>query len=155
LQLLELRARLKTEFRVEGLPGALIDVERVLRAPGAIERKHQLAVESLVERVLRDQPFELGNEPDVVSVREIRLDSVLLRSQPRLLEPQGRVSRKRFIAQLCKRFAAPQPKRLTQQLAVAVDATSFGEQLETFEIELARVDSEHVARRPGEQPVVA
>jgi hypothetical protein len=98
LQPLELRARLKTEFRVEGLPGALIDVERVLRAPGTIERKHELAVEAFVVRVLRGQPFELGNELDVAPFREIRLDSVLSRSEPRLLEPLGRVSRKRLIA---------------------------------------------------------
>ena len=155
MQLLELRARLKTEFRVEGLPGALIDVERVLRAPGAIERKHELAVESLVERVLRDQPLELTNVPDVVSLREIRLDSVLLRGQPRLLEPRGRVARKRFVAKLGEWFAAPQPERLAQQVAVAVRATAFGKRLKAFEIELVRVDSEHIARRPGDQAIVA
>src|SRR5439155_17775435 len=155
LQLLELPAGLETQLRVEGLPGALIDVERVARTSGAIQREHELAVEALVERVLGDQPFELGNELDVASLREVRLDSVLSRAQPRFLEPPGRLSCKRFVAQLGKGFPAPQPERLTQQFAVAVPTTSFGEGLETFEIELARVDSEHITWRPRDQPIVA
>src|SRR5204862_8203878 len=76
VQVLELRAGPKPQLRVEHLPGALIDVERVARASGAIQREHQLTVEALVERVPADQPLELRNELDVTSGREVRLDSV-------------------------------------------------------------------------------
>lgn len=115
LQLVELGARLEPELFVEGFPGALVDLERVTRTLCAIEREHQLAIQAFVEWVSGDQALELGNELGVAPVREIRLESILVRRQPQLLEPARRALRERFVPQIRERHTTPELERLTQQ----------------------------------------
>jgi hypothetical protein len=77
---------------------------------------NQLAIHALVEWVSGDQALELGNELGVAPVREICLEPILVRRQPRLLEPARCVLRERFVPQIGERLTAPELERLTKIL---------------------------------------
>jgi hypothetical protein len=103
---------LKSELDVEGLPGALVDLERVPRTSRAIEREHQLAVQPLVEWVLGDQALELRDELGVTTFGKVRVEPIFACGQPRLLELERRVLREWFVAQIGERLTAPKVERL-------------------------------------------
>src|SRR2546423_15281249 len=85
LQLLERRARLEPELVAQSAPHTLEDVERVGLAAASIVGEHQLRVEALPQRVLRDERLQLGDELRVARERELRLDPLLERREPLLL----------------------------------------------------------------------
>ena len=148
-------ARLEPELLSEGFPGALVDVERVTRTLGAIQRKHQLAIQTLVQRVSSDQAFELGNKLGVPPVREVCLESILECRQPRLLELERRALGERFVPQIGERLTTPEVERLTQQRGIPGCPAALYEHLEPLEVQLTRVDPQDVARRARDKPIVA
>ena len=103
---------MQSELFVEGLPGALVDLERVPRTSRAIEREHQLAVQTLVEWVFGDQALELRDELGVATFGKVRVEPIFACGQPRLLELERRALRKRFVAQIGERLTAPKLERL-------------------------------------------
>src|SRR5436190_18667388 len=86
VQLLELAARLDPQLVDEQLATRLIGVERLRLPPGAIEGEHVVASEPLAHRVLLLETLELADELAVAFGREMRLDTLLERRQPKLLE---------------------------------------------------------------------
>ena len=58
---------------------ALVHGERVGLAARAVEREHQLPAQPLAQRVLRDQPLELGDELRMTAEREVGVDPVFER----------------------------------------------------------------------------
>jgi hypothetical protein len=86
LELSELRARLEAELVDESFPGGLVGGERLGLASRAIERGHELPVETLAQRVPGDKALELGHELAGLTEGEIRLNPLLQRRDPEFLE---------------------------------------------------------------------
>ena len=75
-------SRLQAE-RLDHEPPSRAEELEGLRLPaGAVERQHELAAQTIAQRVLGDQPLELGNEPCMPSQGEIRLDNKRIDNLP-------------------------------------------------------------------------
>ena len=114
------------------------------------------------ERVPGDERLELDDEVGVAAEREIRLDPIFEGGQPELLEPGDLAPRKVFVGEVGEGRASPERERLAESSGgrlsgpVGDRAPAIGEQLlEALGIELARLDSEHVARRLGYEHLAA
>ena len=162
LQLVQLRPGLKPELVNQAPARCLEDVERVRLAPGAIEGEHQAREQSLTQRVLVNEPLELGRELGAVTERELRLEPRLERAQPELLESL-RVRLERFaVEQVAPGRPAPQRERDRQlaQCCVIVIVLSRragvrDESLEFVDVELAGLDAQQIAARLASQTVLA
>ena len=115
----------------------------------------ELAVQALVEWVLGEQALELGDKLGVAAFGKVHVEPIFACGQPRLLELERRALRKRFVAQIGERLAAPKLERLAQQRGITVRAAALGQDLEPLEIQLARFNWPKVSRRACEEPVVA
>jgi hypothetical protein len=82
--------------------------------PGSVEREHSLRVQSLAQRVCRDQRIELADHLGVARGRKVFVDRPLDRPEPQLLEPLDLDGGERLIAQVREWLAAPQRERLTR-----------------------------------------
>src|SRR5262245_11221235 len=107
LQSLQLGTRLDAELVDEPRARALIDVERLCLTPTAVKRQHQLAAERLAQRMLADEPLELADDIAVAAELEVRLDALLERDHPQLLEPPDLGLRKGLERELRERRPAP------------------------------------------------
>ena len=108
LELMQLGPGLEPELIDQAPAGRLEHVERVGLAPGAIEGEHQARDQPLTQRVLVNEPLELGHELGAVTERELGLEPRLKRAQPQLLKPLG-VGFER----LRRRAGRPRPARAT------------------------------------------
>jgi hypothetical protein len=120
--------------------------------PGAVQRADQQRPQALSERLIREQPAQLGHELSVQAAAHVRIDPQLERGHPGLLEPVGlghHQSGRRHIGQ---RLAPPQPERLRQGLGGAT-GVALGQGLpalpgqgpETLRVQLAGVQQELVS----------
>src|SRR5207244_104819 len=82
LELLELRARLDPELVHEQPATLAVARERVGLAPAAVEREHQLPPQPLAQRLVLDEPFELGDEAIVATELELGGDPLLVGRSP-------------------------------------------------------------------------
>ena len=89
LEALELGARVQPEVLDQRVAGAAVGVERVGLAAAAVEREHQLRVQALAVGVLGRERLELAGDGGVAAEREVVLEPLLERVQPRALEPVG------------------------------------------------------------------
>ena len=74
LELGQRGARLEPQLVGELLPRGAEDVQRVGLPTRPVERQHQLTMERLTERMLRDERLELRHEILVPAEREARFD---------------------------------------------------------------------------------
>ena len=65
----------------------LIGLERLRLATGAVETRHELGTDTLPERMLGYQGFELADQLGVAAAGEVLLDALLEADQTELLEP--------------------------------------------------------------------
>ena len=65
--------------------------------------------------VLCDQRLELRHQLGVAAKRQLRLDQLLERRQPQLLQPGDLALGKPFVSQIVERPTAPQRERLLQR----------------------------------------
>ena len=89
---------------------------------------------------------------------KLGLDPLLERGKPQLAETSDRRLRERLIGEVGERRPAPQRERLAQLLHSrrGIGAAGLGDEpLEAGDVELGRVDPQHVAGRAGEEPAVA
>ena len=84
---------------VEQRAGAAVRGERVRLASGAVEREHQLPPEPLAVRMLADERLELVDELGRAAEREVRLDPLLEREQPQLLQALGLEPQRALVAE--------------------------------------------------------
>ena len=152
------RAGLEPELRDERLAGVAIDGERLGLPAAPVEGQHELAARALAERLLRDQPLELGDQRAVPAEREVRLDALLESGDPQLLELRDVQLQGRLVRDVGERGAAPQPQRLAQLLRRALreaggerPAAVLDEPLEPLGVELAGADPEQVAGGAGHE----
>jgi hypothetical protein len=100
VQRLQLGPGLDAEAVDERCPGARVRLERLGLPAGAVERDHELPAEPLAQRVVSDQPFELGDELAVAPVREVGVDPVLDQREPELVEARDLGLRPRLVPEL-------------------------------------------------------
>ena len=135
--------------------GRGVGLQRVGLPARAVEREQQLGAEALAERVLGHELLELGHEHGVAAERELRVDAQLDRLQPQLAE-MGGCGGDRLAGEVGERLAAPERERLVEQrhrLGRLGGAGRVDEAAELVEVELARLDAQHVAGRPRGEAV--
>jgi hypothetical protein len=143
----------------EYLAAASVAGEGIGLAPGAVEREHQLAAQSIPERMCRDQQLELCQHLAVVAELEVRRDALLDALQSQLVQPVCRLACEGLDGQVGERWPSPQGKRPTEQrsrqprAALGEGAPAVSEQrFEALRIQLALLDAEHVSRAPRHEP---
>src|SRR5262249_37324125 len=112
---------------------------------------HELPAKALAQRLCCDQCFELACQQAVSTEGEFGVDPFLDRGEPKLLETCDLALRERLVPEGGQRRSPPEPECVTQR----VGATLLDEALEPLEIELARLDTNHVARSPRDDAVGA
>ncbi len=150
LELAQRWARLDPQLVDQRAPRALVRGQRFGLPTAAIQRQHQLPAQPLAQRVLRDQPLELGDEVAVASEREVGLDPLLERREAKLLEPPDSRLRKRLVGEVGERGPAPQPQRRAQ--LPRSDSRLRGirladKALEAKQVKLLALQRDEVARR--------
>jgi hypothetical protein len=116
LEALQRFAGLDPELVHQFMPGMLVGVERVRLTVGAIEREHLLGAQPFPEWMLADEHQQLTEDLLVTSQREIAVDPVHERGDPQFVQLRYLVAADRFEGQSGQRGAAPDCKRLLQQL---------------------------------------
>lgn len=161
LQTLQRPAGFDPELLHECASRLLVHLERLGLAARAVEGKHQLATQTLLQRMLRNQCLELANQVGVAAEHEIRVDALAQRAKVKLVEPADLVAGERLVGEVDERRSSPQRERLTQQkrgalrIAGSLGAPSFLEPLpEAVDIELAIRYSKCVTPRLRAQTVV-
>ena len=81
LELPELGARLDPQLRDQPPPCGPEGLERLGLAPPTVERDHELAVQTLAERVLGHQRLDLGHDRAMAARAEVAVDRQLERIQ--------------------------------------------------------------------------
>ena len=61
VEFVQLGSRLEPELFDEDVAGVAVGCQRVRLAAAAVEREHQLRVQPLTPRVLRDVPLQVGD----------------------------------------------------------------------------------------------
>jgi hypothetical protein len=108
LELFERGSGLDPELVDQLAPGFLVALKRVSLAPAAVQRQHQLGVQALAERVLTDEGFELTDQPGGLSQGKPRIEPVLDRGQPLLLQPADLRPGEGLVCHIGERWSAPQ-----------------------------------------------
>ena len=88
--------------------------QRVLLAPRAVERDHELRSEAFVRGMVVDKRLQFGDDPAVLAERQLRFDALLDRRQAQFLEPGDRRGRERLVGEVGQRRPPPQRKRLPE-----------------------------------------
>src|SRR5439155_16827369 len=104
-------------------------------------------------RVLRDELLQLAHQLAGAAGRQLRIDSLLERCEPDLLEALDRCPSKRLERQIGERRPAPEAERLPQELGGALRFAVgerlrrlFADALEGGQIELFGREPDDVAR---------
>jgi hypothetical protein len=114
LEPLQCLARLDPELLDERLPRRLIDLECFDLTTGAVEREHQLAAQSFLQRVLRDEYLQLGDQRFVTAELQVGLDTLGQRRHPELVQPLDVCARELFVGEVGERWPVPERERRAQ-----------------------------------------
>ena len=76
MPLAKLATGLDAELLDEPEARRLVDVERVGLATGAVEGEHELPAQTLLQRVVGGEEFELADQLGVLAEREVGLDAL-------------------------------------------------------------------------------
>ena len=140
LEALELIVRLEPELLGQQPPARAVDLERVRLAAAAVEREHQLAPQTLAQRMLGDEVSSSGTSaawrPSWRSPRTAASKVASRSSSRRRRSPRG----EGHVGQVGERRAAPQGERLAEQPGGGgrlLRARSRDQRLEAIEVELA------------------
>ena len=107
LETSQLFARLEPELVEQHATRVLVGGERICLPPRAVEGEHQLSPKALAKRIPRDEPFQLAEEIAGSTEREIGVEPLLERLEPRLLEARDLGLRERLEGQILERRSAP------------------------------------------------
>ena len=77
LQLAQLAARLEPELVDQPRARRRVEVERLLLPAAAVERQHRLRLQPLAQRMLADEPLQLGQELRVPPQCQARFEALL------------------------------------------------------------------------------
>jgi hypothetical protein len=155
----ELFAGLQPQLVQQPAARVSVGLKRVGLARAAVQRKHQLAMHALAQRMLRDQRLELAHQLRVAPARQLGVDARLKRRPPQLLQAANLDLREPLVREIGERRPAPECERLAQRPRgrgrVAVAVARLGQQrLEALEVKLARLDAQQVTRRPRDHTLL-
>ena len=162
LKLAQLAAGLDPELAGQGGASGHEHLERVGLASGAVEREHQLLSHALAQRMTLRQLVELRNHVRMAAELQVGRDPVLERGGAQVLEPGDLRLRERLVPQVGERRPPPQRERARQRLP-RERGVAAGERvparlrlgLEALDVQLARVETELVPGRLGDQQLAA
>ena len=109
LETLQGVVRLEAKLLVEQATAGSVDLERVRLTARPVQSEHLQAPQPFAERVLADELVELADELPVPSERELRIDPLLQRLQPELVESGDPLRGERLVREVRERWAAPSP----------------------------------------------
>ncbi len=93
-----------------------VGLQRLGLAARAVEREHALRLQSLAQRVARDEHLEFREDLAMAARRQVAVDRTLGRGQVQLLEAADLVGRERLPCDVGERCPAPQRERLARQV---------------------------------------
>ena len=96
-------ARLEPELGCEVLAAVLVHLQRLRLATRPVQGQHQLTAEALAERMALDEGLQLPDQLAVAAQSEIRVDPLLERGEPKLLEPGDLRLRERLVCEVGER----------------------------------------------------
>src|SRR5262245_27302897 len=111
LKLPQRGTRLDAELVEERTARVAVDLERIGLTSAPIQGSHQLRAQPFTERMLIDELAELADKCVVTAEREIRVDAILERCEPQLLEPVDFCSRELLVGEVVERGTAPEGER--------------------------------------------
>ena len=130
--------------------------------PRAIQRQHQLRPATLAQRLLSDQPPELGHKLPMPAKPEISVHTILDRHRPPSQQPPDLVPQRRLVREIRQRFAAPQLQCLLQQrrgsLRIAPckrGAPLLCQRFEAHRVHALRLDDQRITTRARLQHIGA
>src|ERR671930_730286 len=153
LESLELGPRLDAELLDEHPSGARESIEGFGLPARSEQRRHQLAPPAFAERLLANHGLEPGDQRSRVLVRQFRVDQVLERRPPKLVESLTLGRAETRVSEVLVRGPAPEPEGLLEECDRIARATRTecaaavrGQLLEPHRIDEVSVDLEGVAR---------
>ena len=129
--------------------------QRVTLSSAPVQGTHQLTPQSLVRWMLGDQHLQLRDQLSVPTEREVGLDALLDRLEPKLLHTPNRRLRERLIGDVGQRPAAPQRQGLAEHRGSTRrlgSARLSDEPLEPCQVKLLWLDLQHISSRRRHQP---
>jgi hypothetical protein len=108
LELVEGGRWLDPEALDEQTPGVAVDVEGIRLTAASVEREHQLAPQTLPERVFVHEPLDLCDQLEMTTKRQLCVDPVLERGEVELLESRDRGPGEGLVCKIGQRRTAPQ-----------------------------------------------
>jgi len=103
-----------TQLLDQHRPGPLIGQQGIGLPARAVQGHQQLRPQPLPQRLVPDQPLQLGDQLPMATQPQLGLDPILQRTEPQLGQAVGLGHRKFAIQELLERLAPPQPQRLPQ-----------------------------------------
>ena len=150
------RARIGAELLGQQRPRPTARRERVGLPTVAVQRQHQQAPPTLAQRVVRDQPLQLGDHVGVQAQSELGLQQPRLRASPHLGEPPALGLRERRVRPIRIRLTTPQLQRRTQLRDRSLRITgrqqgapARGEITDVQHVDLVAVNGQRVSRTPA------
>ena len=111
MQLLQIAAWLDSELVDERTARVLIDAEGLRLATGAIQGEHQMGAQTLSGGMAIDECLNLADDLGVTAGLEVRVDSLLDRRKPLLLQSRDLGLCERFEFEVGQRSATPEVER--------------------------------------------
>ena len=114
LESLELRPGLEPELPGEQAPAVTVGLERLALSTAAVEGQHRLPAQALPQRVRGDEGVELPADLAVTAEAEQRLEPVLRRREPHVIEAADLIACEVLECELGQRRATPDRERLVE-----------------------------------------
>ena len=155
LQLGQPLARLEPELDGEQPTRSLIGLQRISLALRAIQGKHQLGPQTLLERMLSRKALELADQLSGDPGGKVGFDAQHGRVQALLLELATPLSDAAFQRDVTQRVTAKQPKRVAQQSprSPGLGLRLFDKRVKAPHIEVETAGSERVPARISHEQV--
>ena len=158
-ELAELGRRLEPQLVDENGAPRAIGGERVGLAAAAVQREHQLAAQSLVQRMLGHEPLEVLERLGVAAEAEVGLEAPLHAREPEVVEPRRLLRRELIRREVSERVTAPEIERAAVQrprqpcVPVVERVTGIREEpLEPDGVALAVLELDQVAGSARDEP---
>jgi len=158
LETLERLSGLEAKLFSEEAATCLVAVQGRGLAAGPIEREHELDAQALTQRMPPYEIVELADDVRVTAEGEIGLEPFFRCRQPELLQPHLLAVSEVGAVEICQRRPAPKGKPFPELLGRALGISGgerrsarANEPLEAEEVELVRIDVDHVAGRPRDE----
>ena len=156
MQSLEFGTWIDAELVGQDAPHDLVGGQGVGLPAGAVQAQHQLGVELLLQRVVRDQLAQFRHDLTVPPHMQIGVDPRRQRMQPLVGKVGNLTVAQDLGGHVRERFPAPPPERLAQQAGRLGPGPGLrgrmapgGQRAELADIQPGVVDPDQVPGRPG------